>query len=253
MIEMSKNPIQGTDSPPKQITFQSGGKHFKLQAGPAQFGKDLKTNSVSAKVVMANHVKACGGSLQNGDSMFVEKARVLQSLGAVGGIVMDDTEGTAAQTSPLFAMSGDGVDDVQIPMVFLFNEESKILMKIMAENSDLVVTLEEKLEAASDFVPSTQLPEAEDLDDSIITNSHTAEKFKSAVHSFMKKSAEMLDFKSKFGLGSSTDENKTGDSSHIIKTADKSHDLDNTFDDDIKSVSIDEDDETGEVIATTTT
>jgi len=265
MIEMSKNPIQGTDSPPKQITFQSGGKHFKLQAGPAQFGKDLKTNSVSAKVVMANHVKACGGSLQNGDSMwgrivvvergdcmFVEKARVLQSLGAVGGIVMDDTEGTAAQTSPLFAMSGDGVDDVQIPMVFLFNEESKILMKIMAENSDLVVTLEEKLEAASDFVPSTQLPEAEDLDDSIITNSHTAEKFKSAVHSFMKKSAEMLDFKSKFGLGSSTDENKTGDSSHIIKTADKSHDLDNTFDDDIKSVSIDEDDETGEVIATTT-
>ena len=44
---------------------------------------------------------------------------------------MDDTEGTAAQTSPLFAMSGDGVDDVQIPMVFLFNEESKILMKIV--------------------------------------------------------------------------------------------------------------------------
>ena len=70
-------------------------------------------------------------------------------VGAVGGIVMDDTEGTAAQTSPLFAMSGDGVDDVQIPMVFLFNEESKILMKIMAENSDLIVTLEEKLEAAS--------------------------------------------------------------------------------------------------------
>ena len=45
-----------------------------------------------------------------------------------------------------------------------------------------------------DFVPSTQLPEAEDLDDSIITNSHTAEKFKSAVHSFMKKSAEMVRF-----------------------------------------------------------
>jgi len=106
-------------------------------------------------------------------------------------------------------------------------------------------------------VPSTQIPEAEnfeDLDDSIITNSHTTEKFKSAVHSFMKKSAEMLDIKSKFGFGSSTDENKTGESSsnHIIKTADKSHDLDNTFDDDIKSVSIDEDDETGEVIATTT-
>ena len=100
-----------TDSPPKQITFQSGGRKFELQAGPAQFGKDLKTNSVSAKLVMANHVRACGGSLQNGDSMwgkivvvergdcmFVEKARVVQSLGAVGGIVLDTTEGTAAAT-----------------------------------------------------------------------------------------------------------------------------------------------------------
>ena len=133
-----------------------------MQAGPAQFGKDLKTNAVSAKVVMANHVRACGGSLQNGDSMwgrivvvergdcmFVEKARVLQSLGAVGGIVMDNTEGTAANTSPLFAMSGDGTDDVKIPMVFLFSEEAKMLMKVMSGNNDLVVTLEEKPEVAA--------------------------------------------------------------------------------------------------------
>ena len=145
-----------TDSPPKQITFQSGGRKFELQAGPAQFGKDLKTNSVSAKLVMANHVRACGGSLQNGDSMwgkivvvergdcmFVEKARVLQGLGAVGGIVMDNTEGTAAATSPLFAMSGDGVDDIKIPMVFLFMEEAKLLMQIMAKDQNLKVTLEE--------------------------------------------------------------------------------------------------------------
>ena len=105
---------------------------------------------------MANHVRACGGSLQNGDSMwgkivvvergdcmFVEKARVLQGLGAVGGIVMDNTEGTAAATSPLFAMSGDGVDDIKIPMVFLFMEEAKLLMQIMAKDQNLKVTLEE--------------------------------------------------------------------------------------------------------------
>ena len=49
--------------------------------------------SVKFKVVMANHVRACGGSLQNGESMwgkivivergdcmFVEKARVLQVI-----------------------------------------------------------------------------------------------------------------------------------------------------------------------------
>ena len=62
-------------------------------------------------MVLAQHIRACGGSLQNGeamvgrivvvergDCMFVEKARVVQSLGAVGGIVLDTTEGTAAAT-----------------------------------------------------------------------------------------------------------------------------------------------------------
>ena len=86
--------------------------------------------------------------VERGDCMFVEKGRVLQSLGAVGGIVLDNTEGTAAATSPLFAMSGDGVDDVQIPMVFLFMEEAKLLMKVLAGEKDLLVTLEEKPETS---------------------------------------------------------------------------------------------------------
>ena len=32
--------------------------------------------------------------------------------------------------SPLFAMSGDGVDDIRIPMVFLFMEEAKKLLEV---------------------------------------------------------------------------------------------------------------------------
>ena len=157
MIELSKTSTAGSDSPPKQISFTAGGRKFALQAGPAQFGPALTDSPVTAGLVMASHVRACGGSLQNGDSMwgkivivergdcmFVEKARVLQSLGALGGIVMDNTEGTAAATSPLFAMSGDGVDDVQIPMVFLFMEEAKLLMKLFAGEKDMRVTLEEK-------------------------------------------------------------------------------------------------------------
>ena len=47
---------------------------------------------------------------------------------------MDHTEGTAAASSPLFAMSGDGVDDIKIPMVFLFREESRKLMKVGIQN-----------------------------------------------------------------------------------------------------------------------
>ena len=44
--------------------------------------------------------------------------------------MMDNTDGTAATSSPLFAMSGDGVDDIKIPMVFLFAEESNQLMEV---------------------------------------------------------------------------------------------------------------------------
>jgi mannosidase alpha-like ER degradation enhancer 3 len=43
---------------------------------------------------------------------------------------MDNTDGTAAASSPLFAMSGDGVDDIKIPMVFLFMKESKKLIEV---------------------------------------------------------------------------------------------------------------------------
>ena len=37
----------------------------------------------------------------------------------------------AILVSPLFAMSGDGVDDIRIPMVFLFMEEAKKLLEVL--------------------------------------------------------------------------------------------------------------------------
>jgi len=165
MIELSKQQAAtSTESPPKLVTYTSQLADKKvrrqLQAGPAQFGKELSHGfKVEGKAVMANHIKACSGSLQNGESMwgnivvvergdcmFVEKARVIQSLGASAGIVLDTAEGTAADTSPLFAMSGDGVDDIKIPMVFLFAQEGKMLLDDMAKDPQLVVTLEEKPE-----------------------------------------------------------------------------------------------------------
>lgn len=57
---------------------------------------------------------------------------------------MDNVAGSSAATSPMFAMSGDGkeVDDVTIPVVFLFFTEAAELMKaINAANGELTVTL----------------------------------------------------------------------------------------------------------------
>jgi len=161
MIELSRQQTSpAPDSPPKLVTFPGpAGTRLGLQAGPAQFGPELLGgHTVTGSLVAADPLRACSAAqqdgsrlagavvlVQRGDCMFVEKARVLQQLGAKAGIVMDNTEGTAAVSSPLFAMSGDGVDDVRIPMVFLFTAEAARLTKQLEEaGGKLEVRLEEK-------------------------------------------------------------------------------------------------------------
>lgn len=42
------------------------------------------------------------------------QARRLQQVGAVGGIVVDNVPSSSADAAPLFAMSGDGTEDVRV-------------------------------------------------------------------------------------------------------------------------------------------
>ena len=69
------------------------------------------------------------------------QARRLEALGAVGGIVLDNTPGTSAKTSPMFAMSGDGTDDVSIPLVFLFSADAELLLNALDKHPDLEAVL----------------------------------------------------------------------------------------------------------------
>lgn len=41
----------------------------------------------------------------------------------------------------MFAMSGDGVDDVKIPMAFLFYDDAVRLLEAVRTNPDLDITL----------------------------------------------------------------------------------------------------------------
>lgn len=52
---------------------------------------------------------------------------------------MDNTEDSSYSTSPLFAMSGDGVNDVRIPSVFLFNKEGNDLIWNIRSHPDMIV------------------------------------------------------------------------------------------------------------------
>ena len=58
--------------------------------------------------------------------------------------VVDNNEGSSAEGSPLFAMSGDGQADVTIPMLFVFHKEGAVLEKGLQDYSKVSVLLAEK-------------------------------------------------------------------------------------------------------------
>ncbi|XP_043472173.1 ER degradation-enhancing alpha-mannosidase-like protein 3 isoform X2 [Leptopilina heterotoma] len=154
MIELSKfQPQQIAETKPQLISFVKPGiqpaERVTLLAGPAQFGTDLRgnNNKVTGKVVIAQPFSACAELndvdklkgrivlVVRGTCMFIEKARRLQKAGALAGIVLDNVSKSSAKTSPMFAMSGDGKDDddVKIPFVFLFSAETNQLLQAVEE------------------------------------------------------------------------------------------------------------------------
>ncbi|XP_077267006.1 ER degradation enhancer, mannosidase alpha-like 2 isoform X1 [Temnothorax americanus] len=158
MVELTKMQIQ-PETKPHTVTFikpnTNPPEKVTLLAGPAQFGPELQ-NKITGKVIFTYPPAACTNLLNadrlagkivimdRGNCMFIEKARRIQQAGALAGIVLDNVAGSSAATSPMFAMSGDGkeVDDVTIPVVFLFFTEAAELMKaINVANGDLTVTL----------------------------------------------------------------------------------------------------------------
>lgn len=58
---------------------------------------------------------------------------------------MDNVRGTSARDNPLFAMSGDGTDDVSIPMLFVFERDSKILLRAIEEDPEVEITMMESM------------------------------------------------------------------------------------------------------------
>ncbi|KZC04239.1 PREDICTED: ER degradation-enhancing alpha-mannosidase-like protein 3 [Dufourea novaeangliae] len=161
MVEISKLQSQQVETKPQAVTFVNPNTNppqkIMLFAGPAHFGPELQgSHKITGKVISTYPPAACTDLLNveklagkiaimnRGSCMFIEKARRIQQAGAIAGIVLDNVEGSNAATSPMFAMSGDGkeVDDVTIPVVFLFSvEASELLKAIAAANGDLTVTL----------------------------------------------------------------------------------------------------------------
>ncbi|CAG0912442.1 unnamed protein product [Notodromas monacha] len=138
----------GDDNDPGDVVVHS------VSAGPAQFGRVLGRNDmVGGKLALAEPAHGCSdlanaavldsrvAVLRRGGCMFVEKARRAARAGAVGAIVIDNVAGTSARESPMFAMSGDGTDDVRIPVVFIFEADGRDLLHALERDPELEVVL----------------------------------------------------------------------------------------------------------------
>ena len=84
-----------------------------------------------------------------------EKARILEKAGAKGGIVIDNNKGSTSTNSPLFSMSGDGVDDVSIPMVFVFYNDAKDILEALKSRPKMEASL---LDSSGKYLAQYSLP-----------------------------------------------------------------------------------------------
>ncbi|XP_045694400.1 ER degradation-enhancing alpha-mannosidase-like protein 3 isoform X4 [Phyllostomus hastatus] len=161
MIELSSQQQKEQQLPPRavQIVSHPFFGRVVLTAGPAQFGLDLsKHKETRGFVASSKPYNGCSeltnpeavmgkiALIQRGQCMFAEKARHIQNAGAIGGIVIDDNEGSSSDTAPLFQMAGDGkdTDDIKIPMLFLFSKEGSIILDALREYEEVEVLLSDK-------------------------------------------------------------------------------------------------------------
>jgi hypothetical protein len=123
-------------------------------AGPAQFGYKLRSNpGVFGRLLLANPIDGCKTLefplnvnyifdkilvVKRGNCMFIDKVRLAEKAGALGVIVIDNVDESSSTTSPFFAMSGDGIQNVQIPSVFIFGKDGNDLLKNMLTDSDII-------------------------------------------------------------------------------------------------------------------
>ncbi|KAI8123543.1 ER degradation-enhancing alpha-mannosidase-like protein 3 [Lucilia cuprina] len=131
-----------------------------LMAGPSHFTPELVDDEfVEGEIIMSEPLRACTDTLKNaeqvrgkilvaerGECTFVSKARLAQKSGALALIVCDNVPGSSGETQPMFAMSGDGNNDVKIPVVFMYSQEFTKLSTVMQRKPQLKVRLMQMIE-----------------------------------------------------------------------------------------------------------
>ncbi|XP_017471180.1 PREDICTED: ER degradation-enhancing alpha-mannosidase-like protein 3, partial [Rhagoletis zephyria] len=130
-----------------------------VMAGPSHFSLELTGEQfVEGELILAAPFPACeeltnGDEIrgkvliaERGDCTFVSKARLAQAAGALALIVCDNVAGSSGETQPMFAMSGDGINDVSIPVVFMYSQEFNKLANIIQRKPKMSVRIMQMIE-----------------------------------------------------------------------------------------------------------
>uniref|UniRef100_A0A672URU7 alpha-1,2-Mannosidase n=1 Tax=Strigops habroptila TaxID=2489341 RepID=A0A672URU7_STRHB len=208
MIELSSQQQKEQQLPPRavQIVSHPFFGRVVLTAGPAQFGMDLSKHKTRGFVATIKPYNGCSeitnpeavkekiALMQRGQCMFAEKARNIQKAGAIGGIVIDDNEGSSSDTAPLFQMAGDGknTDDITIPMLFLFNKEGNIILDAIREYEAVEVLLSDKAKDRATIFKGKMIPnyiidsnlEMENMDQKLSENDSHKQNSEEATSAF---------------------------------------------------------------------
>ncbi|CAG4955210.1 unnamed protein product [Colias eurytheme] len=155
MREMSKwNALSDTENGVVAAGVKINDKIFP--AGPGHFGKEITGNERYVGTVNFAYPSDACSAIKNKDEIsgkfsiakrgqctFAQKVRHLQDAGAHLAIVLDNVKESTHESTALFAMSGDGKDDIQIPAVFLFSKEGAFLKAALKENPGLILVVGE--------------------------------------------------------------------------------------------------------------
>ncbi|XP_059055204.1 ER degradation-enhancing alpha-mannosidase-like protein 3 isoform X2 [Achroia grisella] len=127
-----------------------------IAAGPGHFGKDITgPDRYSGNVAVVTPLDACTTVLntievegkyaiaKRGQCTFAQKVRNMQAAGVKLAIIIDNIPDSTHESTALFAMSGDGKDDIEIPAVFLFSQEGQYLLDEYNANPEIIVTVGE--------------------------------------------------------------------------------------------------------------
>lgn len=201
-------------------------------AGPGHFGKEISSqdhyvNNVAyvtpidacSPIENKNEVEGKFGIAKRGQCTFAQKVRNMQTAGVTLAIILDNVPDSTHESTALFAMSGDGKDEIDIPAVFLFSQEGRYLTEAYEEKPDLIVTVSELKALKSNYENSCDDGKCE----TVLQTPGVANDKESFDH--LKKVLSQL--AAQFELSLSSDDQKTcGEESEDVfsKTKDSSED-----------------------------